>query len=112
MTTGRDVGALESAREMAEDLTRHGRTDTGRYRRRPQPPANGRHAHEHRSPRRGGQPVIHYRLGRRYPIGRYACGVGHRWGGQFITSTASRGAVTCRGCLRTKAFAEPKTVTR
>lgn len=40
--------------------------------------------------------------------GVYACGVGHRWGSQQVTSTEHKLAVTCEGCKNTAYFASTR----
>lgn len=36
--------------------------------------------------------------------GGYACGTGRRWLSQRISSVIGRDRVTCRACIRTRAF--------
>lgn len=44
-------------------------------------------------------PAVHLRT-----AGGYACGTGHRWPSQQISSVTGRDRVTCRGCIRTRAY--------
>lgn len=44
--------------------------------------------------------TVHFRLS----PGHYACGVGHRWGSQVVTSTQHKLAVSCEACKNAAVF--------
>lgn len=44
-------------------------------------------------------PAVHLRT-----AGGYACGTGRRWLSQQISSVTGRDRVTCRACIRTRAY--------